>query len=193
MGRPRAPPAPPRAPRPGPPGPALAPRCPGRRAEPQASDRDAGERAERHAPRQPRLHQVPARPRGHGRRRARRPARGPRARPAAARAAPARRRLALRVPGSAGAGAGPGGLQRRPVPLLPSAGECSPPALEGHCVWPPGPAPRTLHDQGRKATLSRGRAARGQPGAGPGAPASGPRARTRRRSAGRPGGRVLAV
>lgn len=103
----------------------------GNRAREGAGRRRApGERAERHAPRQPRLHQVPARPRGDGQRRLQRPARGPPARPAAARAAqpaPARRRLPVHVRGPAGAGAGPGRLQRRPVPLLPSAGECSPP------------------------------------------------------------------
>lgn len=84
------------------------------------------QRAPRHAPGQPRLQQVPARLGGDGRR-PWRPARGaaaPHAFCTGRAAAPCG--FPLHVPGLARAGAGPGGLQCRSVPVLPSAGEWLP-------------------------------------------------------------------
>lgn len=173
----------------------------GRGAREGARGRPAPERAERHAPRQPRLHQVPARLRGDGRRRLRSPARGAPARPAAVRAvravraAPGRRRLPLHVRSPPGAGAGPGGLQRRPLPLLQSAGECSLPGAaagrppRSHRHWWDAESgrraalPRCCTLGRRRGTLKRKRRVRGQPSAGPGALVGGPRALTRLRSA----------
>lgn len=74
------------------------------------------------ASRQPRLHQVLARLGGAGQRRRPRERPGPAAAPAARAPAPA-----ARVPLPPGRprppGAGAGGLQRRPLPLLPSSGK----------------------------------------------------------------------
>lgn len=192
------------APRRGPPGPAPAqrrlrsgPRAPQRGKKREGGERPS-ERAERHAPRQPRLHQVPAWPRGDGQRRLQRPARGPPARPAAARAAhpaPARRRLPIHVRGPPGTGAGPGRLQRRPVPLLPSAGECSPPrraragrthlaspSRAGGKRSPDGGARQLWLIQQRKVTREGGSGSRAA-WSGAGRAGTGPRARTGSRSA----------